>query len=314
MSEHDIVLIAHHWHERQNELTYIARSVGGALSRWNDVSVAAPGPLGHIEPDGAFDVLAMGMNGGYRWPDGLTSSGVVVVDDLTSEIAELLSGISPHTVFYLAAGADIHDPTWRRIPLVKDEGEARPWAKVYVPVNPLAELHHHNGFGFTGYQLVLSGPTGTHEDPPSAVAWLTAAFHDSYVVVIENAVASAWKGRGLRGRVSVDTRMDLWRLIAHANVCVDLAPCPHIARECIEALRFGTPIIVPENSGAAVSHALASGGSTYGDPEELLKAVAAMQIETTRSTASRIGRLYANANHGKPTEFMDSLRTLFSGT
>ena len=60
---------------------------------------------------------------------------------------------------------------------------------------------------------------------------MSAAFHDAYVIVVENAVAAAWKGRVLRGTTSVDTRMDLWRLIAHANVCVDLDPGPQIARE-----------------------------------------------------------------------------------
>ena len=197
--------------------------------------------------------------------------------------------------------------------MVKDETSGDAFVKVYIPVDPLAERHRHNGFGFTGYQLVLSGRTGSFDDPPAAVSWLTAAFHDSYIVVVENAVASAWKGRALRGRVSVDTRMDLWRLIAHANVCIDVAPRPHIARECVEALRFGTPIVVPEYSGVAVVHALAGGGSTFVDPEELMEAVASMQNGKVRSTASRAGRLYADVNYGNPAEFMSSLRMQLSG-
>lgn len=313
MSEVGIVVVGCHWHERLNELTYVARSIAGAASRWEKVSVLAPGARGQEEPDGAFSVEGLGEHDEYRWPDGLSSDCAVLVDDLVPEVATLLSRVAPRAVFYLTPKGDRHDPSWQRLPLIQDDKSGNSFVKLYVPVNPLAESHRHNGFGFTGYQLVLSGRTGSHEDPPPAVAWLTAAFHDSYVVVVENAVASAWKGRALRGRVSVDTRMDLWRLIAHANVCIDLAPSPHIARECVESLRFGTPIIVPENSGAGVAHAAASGGSTFADPEELLEAAALMQNGATRSVTSRLGRQYADANYGVPTEFIASLRAVLSG-
>ena len=171
---------------------------------------------------------------------------------------------------------------------------------VHVPVNPLARLHRHHGFGFTGYQLVLSDGSGSPEEPPPAAAWLSSAFSDAEIVVIEEAAASAWKGRSLRGTVTVDTRMDLWRLMAHANVCVDLAPGPHVARECVEALRFGTPIIVPEHSGAAEVHAREGGGSTFGDPGELLAAAEGMRLEANRSAASSAGRHYADSRFGDP--------------
>ena len=104
--------------------------------------------------------------------------------------------------------------------------------------------------------------------------------------------------------------MDLWRLLAHANACIDLAPGPHIARECIEALRFGTPIIVPEQSGPASVHARAGGGSTFGDPDELVAAVGALDSESARSAASLAGRLYADGLYGDPTAFVARVREL----
>ena len=58
------------------------------------------------------------------------------------------------------------------------------------------------------------------------VAWLTARFPDKEVVVVEDATAAVWRGRVLRGIVDVYTRTDLWRLVAHARVTVDLAPGP----------------------------------------------------------------------------------------
>ena len=271
----------------------------------------APGAWGRKDPDGAFDVEGMGQDGAYRWPGTLSTECTVVVDDLVPEVAALLSNVDPRSVFYLARSADALDPSWRRLPLHgHDEGHS--FVTVYVPVNPLAERSRHHGFGFTGYTLVLSGRTGSHEDPPPLAAWLTAAFHDSYILIVENGVASAWKGRALRGSVSVDTRMDLWRLIAHAQACIDLAPGRHMARECVESLRFGTPIIVPKGSGAGVAHAAASGGSAYADPEELLEAAVAMQDESVRSASSSQGRHYADANYGDPVRFTATLRETLS--
>ena len=313
MGEDGIVVVGCHWYERQNELTYLARAIAGAASRWNPVSVLAPGECGRRDPDGAFDIEGMGGDGAYRWPGTLSTDCTVVVDDLVPEVETLLSNVHPRSVFYLARSADALDPSWQRLPL-HDHDEGHPFVMVYVPVNALAERHRHNGFGFTGYTLVLSGRTGSHDDPPPLAAWLTAAFHDSYVVIVENGIASAWRGRALRGKVPVDTRMDLWRLIAHAKVCIDLAPGRHLARECVESLRFGTPIIVPEGSGAGVAHAAASGGSTYADPEELLEAAVAMQDESFRSALSGQGRHYADANYGDPVRFTATLReALFGG-
>jgi hypothetical protein len=183
---------------------------------------------------------------------------------------------------------------------------------VHVPVNPLAQLHRHHGFGFTGYQLVLSDRAGIPADPPPAVAWLSSAFPAAEIVLIGDGIASAWKGRALRGTVHVDTRMDLWRLLAHAAVCIDLAPGAHIARECIEALRFGTPIIVPDDSGPAVLHARAGGGATFGDPGELIASVTTLQDEAYRSAASETGRHYADARYGNTEAFVDRVRALLA--
>jgi hypothetical protein len=144
------------------------------------------------------------------------------------------------------------------------------------------------------------------------VAWLSGAFPAAEVVVVDDAVASAWKGRALRGTVHVDTRMDLWRLVAHAAVCIDLAPGASIARECIEALRFGTPIVVPEDSGPAALHARASGGSTFGDPGELIDAVATLLDGNNRSVASDMGRRYADARYGDAGALVDSVRALLT--
>ncbi len=207
---------------------------------------------------------------------------------------------------FLAESTGVPGPEWRQLPLVGDDDPVH----VHVPVNRLAERHRHHGFGFTDYVLVLSDRSGVHEEPPPAAAWISSAFHDIDVVVVEDAIASAWRGRALRGLVTVDTRMDLWRLLAHAKVCIDLAPGCYIARECIEALRFGTPVIVPEQPGPGLLHAEASGGAGFRDPSELLDAVTWFQNESHRAEAAEAARLYADRDYGDPAALVRRVRYL----
>ncbi len=302
------VVVASHWLDRRSELAFVTRSIAGAATRCGPVSVLVPGEPGRREADGAFDLEGIGTPGALQWPEGLPSDTTVIVDDLTPAVVALLAQTEPPSVLFLSGAAGGLPPSWRRVPLVDG---AEP-VGVHVPVNRLAQQHRHHGFGFTGYLLVLSDRTGPHEDPPPAAAWLSAAFNDADVVVVEDAVAWAWKGRALRGSVSVDTRTDLWRLLAHANVCIDLAPGPHIARECIEALRFGTPIIVPQESGPATLHARATGGATFLDASELLAAAATFRDAASRAEASASARDYADTRYGDSAALVRRLADLLA--
>ena len=295
-----------HWLDRRSELAFVTRSIAGAASRCGPVAVVVPGNPGHSVADGAFDLQGVGRVGALRWPDDLPTDSVVLVDELTPEVATLLTRVEPASVLFLSAGNDAPNAAWRRLQLVGGDDPIG----VHVPVNRLAEQHRHHGFGFTNYLLVLSDGTGEQAEPPSAAAWLSAAFSDADVVVVENAVASAWRGRALRGKVSVDTRMDLWRLLAHANVCIDLAPGAHIARECVESMRFGTPIVVPESSGPAAVHARASGGATFADASELLAGVASFQSEAHKAEAARSARHYGDAHYGDPAALVRRVEAL----
>jgi len=308
VNDRGVIVLSRHWHTRTAELAFATRSIAGAATRCCPVSVLVPGTAGQREPDGAFDLMGIGENGVLQWPDGLSPDSTVVVDEVTVEFGTLLSQVAPRRVLYLSASADGFDPAWRRLELAGDDPSCS--VNVHVPVNPLARLHRHHGFGFTGYQLVLSDGSGSPNEPPSAAAWLSSAFADADVVVVEAAIASAWRGRALRGSVAVDTRMDLWRLMAHANACIDLAPGPHVARECIEALRFGTPIIVPASSGPGAVHARASGGAVFFDERDLLSAARTFRDAANRSAASDAGRRYADARYGDAGALVTRVRAL----
>jgi len=93
-------------------------------------------------------------------------------------------------------------------------------------------------------------------------------------------------------------------------VCVDLAPGPLIARACVEALRFGTPIIVPADPGPAVTHAQATGGATFRDEAELLQSATALREPTRRAEASAAARRYADEHYGDPLALVGRLESL----
>jgi hypothetical protein len=148
--------------------------------------------------------------------------------------------------------------------------------------------------------------------PPMAMAaWLTARFPDADVVVVEDGSAAVWRGRALRGVVSVDTRTDLWRLLAHAHLTVDLAPGPIIGRECIESLRFGTPVVVPAGTAAA-AHAAAGGGLTYAGYAELLDCVDRLSARVVRDRTGDVGRRYADSQYGNPAAFVSRVARVLS--
>jgi hypothetical protein len=300
------VVVGCHWFDRGSEITFVTRSIAGAASRGNPVAVLVPQSSAPGLHDGAFDLQDMGSPEAPVWPGALSADAHVIVDDLTPEVASLLLRTGPPSVHYLSGGEGQIPPTWLALTLVGGDNALG----VHVPVNRLAELHRHHGFGFTDYLLVLSDRAGEHAEPPPAAAWLSAGFNEADVVVLEDAVASAWRGRALRGRVTVDTRMDLWRLLAHASACIDLAPGPQIARECIEAMRFGTPIIVPDIPGPGAVHARASGGATFCDASELLDAVASFQNPSRRTEVGAAARRYADAHYGDPAALVRRLNGL----
>ena len=122
--------------------------------------------------------------------------------------------------------------------------------------------------------------------------------------MIENALATVWRARSLRGAITIDTRTDLWRLLAHARLTVDLSPGPLIARECVESLLYGVPVVVPAGTGAARLAAL-GGGLWFRDEAELLGCVEALDDQQVRDTLGEQGRSMAATWYGDAAGFVD---------
>jgi hypothetical protein len=305
-STRPVIVCSRAWHARESELSFTIRALAGAASRSAPVIVLVPGRADVTEADGAFDLIPVGEGLAGMWPDHpdlhllgtVPSPATVMVDHIGLEIEPVLAALGSPARMLSLIGEDARATALRVV-----EGEPSspgPFVGLHVPINPLAATHRHNGFGFVDYVLVLSGRGGTHDLPPDEAAWVTAAYPEANVVVVEQAVASVWRGRALRGTTPVDTRTDLWRLVAHARVCIDLSPGSIVAKECVESLRYGTPIIVPSTSTSATVHARAGGGLTYSSMGELVQCVARFDDEGTRQSMSMAGQRYADATYGDP--------------
>ncbi|HEY1734214.1 MAG TPA: hypothetical protein VGG23_07195 [Acidimicrobiales bacterium] len=320
-----ITVLSSTWDGR-DERAFVVRSLAGAASRVVDVDVLVPGPVGPPRADGLFDLVPIGVpEAGEIWPaidaamwPTTPTPDVVLFDGadggaitLTKRFAPWATTLAvddgrpaPTGIDQLLSVAAAPAPDGRSTP-VHPIG-------LHVPVHPLAAQRRHNGFGFTGYVLVLSdrGPTGEDHDTPSPLAaWLIAALPRHDVVVVEDGVASAWRSRSLRGRIVIDTRTDLWRLVAHAVVTVDLGPGQLLARECVESLRYGIPVVVPATTAAA-ELAVQGGGLWYRNAAELLACVDAVNDRKLQNTLGEQGRRFADEWYGDPDRLVERVGTV----
>jgi hypothetical protein len=304
---------------RRDELAFVVRSLTGAASRVVDVDVLVPGTPGQPRADGLFDLVPVGPpTAGETWPTidnaawpATFTPDVVLLDRADSGAVALAERFVPLAITLavddgtpVPAAIDqvlsvAASPATGRQPAARSIG-------LHVPVHPLAAQRRHNGLGFTGYVLVLSdrGPTGKdHDAPTPQAAWLIAALPRHDVVVVEDGVASAWRSRSLRGRIVIDTRTDLWRLVAHALVTVDLGPGQLLARECVESLRYGIPVVVPAATAAA-ELAGQGGGLWYRDVAELVACVDAVNDRKLRDTLGDQGRRFTDDWYGDADRFV----------
>lgn len=301
------------WLRPPSELAFVTRALAGAASREGAVQLITPAPAKSTVADGCFDLFGIGTaQGGWptpaeaQWPS-FGQRPTWIVDELDAGARALLeAAANGRRILSVTPPPGGADARVRQLQLVRSEHHEG--LGLHVPINPLAAGHRHMGLGFTGYVLVLTNRSASPpaEPPTPAVAWLTSRFYDQHVVVVEGGTAAAWKGRALRGVVPVDTRTDLWRLLAHAQLTVDLEPGDVIARECVESLRFGTPIVVPADSIAA-AHARAGGGIAFADVRDMLDGVATLQDQSKRQSFSRDGARYADAFYGDPSAFVRRL-------
>lgn len=327
------------------ELAAAVRSLSGALSRCSAVDVLVPGGAGLGGADGAFDRVEIGLPaGGSRWPEAAAarfepsgSCSAALVDDGDGEAVALARalmpgvpvlavgrahgtgvteepgrlGPGPAVTGVLDVGAAVAPvaPDAAGAPDATGEGLSEaPCHRVglYARVHPYAASRAHHELGaVAGYLLVLSDRAGAGA-PDAKARWLLARCARRHVVVVEGAVAHVWRSRSELFAFEVHSRMDLWRLMAHAWAVADLAPGPVYGRECVEAMRYGVPVVAPE--GSAVEPLARVGAlATFSGTAGLVRRVGSLEEPAARSRLASTGRSVADRWYGDPVALVDRL-------
>jgi hypothetical protein len=330
-----VLLMTSTWDGGETERSFVMRSLAGAISRRRTVDVVTPGQHGTPRPDGLFDVHQIGTASGpstwpvasaARWPAVPPPTLVLVHADDAGAVTLARQFAPGAPLMALAGSADpvpqidalITVTPDRRDAVAHDHPELVPHVYdtgLHVPVNPFVTQRPHSGVGFVDYLLVLTDRVGASgadgSDPTPWAAWLAARFPRQHTMVIEDAVATVWQWRSRRGAIDVETRTDLWRLFAHARTVIDLRPGTFVARECVEALRVGTPVIAPAGSVGA-EHGAAGGGIGFADVDELLRAVATLGDKAVRDQLGDQGRIMAEARYGHPDRLVDRMAQIIA--
>lgn len=109
------------------------------------------------------------------------------------------------------------------------------------------------------------------------------------------------------------SRVNLWRLMAHAQFTVDLRPPGVLGREALESMLLGTPVVALDQSAAMAHVEAANGGLWYRDAGELLDAARLLMDDGLRRRLAYQGEDYARAHHGDLDRFIDHAAGLVLG-
>jgi hypothetical protein len=156
------------------------------------------------------------------------------------------------------------------------------------------------------YVLVVSGSRYDDENDRSRAARLVAASlrPRCTVVVAQDRLTLNTRAETLHGD-PVRKSADMGRLIGAARAVVDLRPGRIAALRCIDALRHGTPLVVPSNEDVACEHArLGRAGTWFSDTAELFSCVTLVLDDAVHATLGEQGSRYASQRHGSTDAFV----------
>jgi hypothetical protein len=177
-----------------------------------------------------------------------------------------------------------------------------------VRVNPAARRQRLVGLSkFDNYVLVLRGfPAGTvaRQEPPDYVR-----LRDQVPGVgVADVSHECWRVVDGQRRLVVpaaSSRVNLWRLMAHAIVTVDLRPGGLFGREAIESMLLGAPVIAPAGSSAGEVAGRSGGGVVLADEADLPDLVGSLTAGGLRDQLVERGTAYVTPRHGDQAAFVE---------
>ncbi|MGH9028714.1 MAG: hypothetical protein ACRDV4_03775 [Acidimicrobiales bacterium] len=192
------------------------------------------------------------------------------------------------------------------------------WARFVglpVPVNSSVRREPNAFVGHTDYILVLSDSPMKTENPDPLRELLRLRFAPHRIAISGPDRFVVYQG-GIRMHTEPAARpgSDLMRLIAWARVTVDLHPGRLIARECLNSMLYGTPVVVPSDSVARHHAELGSGGLWFDSASELLGCVETVLRPDVREVLGRQGQSYASERYGSSASFTERVRSAVTET
>jgi glycosyltransferase involved in cell wall biosynthesis len=113
------------------------------------------------------------------------------------------------------------------------------------------------------------------------------------------------------GAIRSASRLDMWRWITRARALFDPTPDRLLGRDVLEAMLFGTPVLVPDWGGATREHAeLADGGLWYRTQDEFLAVAGALRDRRVWEALSVQSQAYAEQNFADPDRFIKRISEL----
>jgi hypothetical protein len=289
--------------------------------RLQGVAPDAPRLIEQLQPDA---VLLAGSEQPYNL-DVLGRPGApqrprVVVMPMAGDVRYLRSPIVLRLFEHADAIATVHPGELRALLQRRLPGlETRP---PVVPVELALSVNRgsaeHRLFGvraFGPYVVLLrrfpaSGPrfqrSLTHEVLREVVAPLSVAEVDGLRWRITDAAMTLDLPVG-------PSRVNLWRLFAHARAVVDVRPPGPVGREAIEAMMLGVPSVVPDASAVKAHVEAGNGGLWYADHAELVEELRALADEGLHGSLARGGEAYATATHADIEDFVRRMGRLVLG-
>jgi hypothetical protein len=153
--------------------------------------------------------------------------------------------------------------------------------------------------------LVLSGADERDRFGRRPVADLVAtAFPDRRVVIVSPLGTVMWHAGRRQQSAPPASESALAALLSGTSVVVDLRPGRFVAHHCIQALRAGTPIVVPARSRAREFCQNAQGGLWFSNAGGLLWSIEALGNQELAHELGRQGRRYCDEHHGSAERFM----------
>ncbi|MCL4448681.1 MAG: hypothetical protein M1483_06910 [Actinobacteria bacterium] len=141
-----------------------------------------------------------------------------------------------------------------------------------------------------GYILVLAEYPVNFLDPRGYILadYLRLQFPNRFVAIAEGDKIAVYKGRKLHTSIERATRMDLWRVMAHALCTVDLRPSSVFGREVIESMLYATPVVAREGSIGQHYVESANGGLWFASVKQLTACLS--ELADHRDLALVLGR------------------------